>query len=149
MKTLVLYDSLHGNTEKIARAIGDAIGGDVEVLRVGEAKPSQLSTLDLLFVGSPTHGGRASQPMRDFLKQVQGPALEGIKVAAFDTRLTSRWARIFGFAAGRIAGSLKKKGGTLVLSPEPFYVEGTEGPLREGELERAASWAKEVVGSKA
>ena len=28
MKTLVVYDSVHGNTEKIAKAIGDAITGE-------------------------------------------------------------------------------------------------------------------------
>jgi hypothetical protein len=33
MKTLVVYDSVYGNTESIARAIGDAVGGEVEVLR--------------------------------------------------------------------------------------------------------------------
>jgi flavodoxin I len=147
MKTLVVYDSVHGNTEKIAQAIGDAIPGEVRVARVGEVDISELKGLDLLFVGAPTHGGRASPPMQEFLDKVQGPALEGINVAAFDTRLTARWVKIFGFAAGRIAKSLKKKGGTLVGSPEAFYVEGGEGPLREGELERAADWAKKIVES--
>jgi len=145
MKALVVYDSLHGNTEKIAKAIGDAIGGEVRVVSVGDAKPSELSTVDLLFVGSPTHGGRASPPMREFLAKIQADALQGINVAAFDTRLTNKWARIFGFAAGRIAKSLTKKGGILLGSPEAFYVEGTEGPLREGELQRAAAWAKKIV----
>ena len=42
---------------------------------------------------------------------------------------------------------LKKKGGTLVKEPEGFFVEDTEGPLREGELERAVGWAREIVGS--
>jgi flavodoxin I len=145
MKTLIVYDSLYGNTEKIAQAIGDAIGGEVRVLPVAEAEPSELGTVDLLFVGSPTHGGRASPPMREFLDKVEARGLEGVKVAAFDTRLTNKWAGIFGFAAGRIAKSLRKKGGTLVLSPEAFYVEGTEGPLKEGELERAAAWARGIV----
>lgn len=149
MKTLVLYDSLHGNTEKIAKAIGAALTGEVKVLPVVQANPSELKNFDLLFVGSPTHGGRASEPMRDFLDRVQAPALEGINVAAFDTRLTSRWARIFGFAAGRIGKSLEKKGGRLLLSPEAFYVEGTEGPLKEGELERAAGWAEQIAKSAA
>lgn len=147
MKTLVVYDSLHGNTEKVAKAIGDAVGGEVRVSAVGEADPSTLGSFDLLFVGSPTHGGRASEPMRDFLGQVEAPALGGIKVAAFDTRLKSGWARIFGFAAGRIAKDLTKKGATLIGSPEPFYVEGTEGPLKDGELERASAWAREIAES--
>jgi len=147
MKTLVVYDSLYGNTERIAKAIGDALTGEVKVLRVGQADPSELKALDLLIVGSPTHGGRPSPPMREFLDKVQAPALEGTSVAAFDTRHTSKLTVIFGYAAGRIAKSLKKKGGTLVLSPQAFYVEGTEGPLKEGELERAAAWAKEIVQS--
>ena len=37
MRTWVVYDSVHGNTEKIAQAIGAAIGDDVPVVRVGEA----------------------------------------------------------------------------------------------------------------
>jgi len=148
MKTLVVYDSVHGNTEKIARAIGDAITGEVKVLRVGEVSSSELETFDLLIVGSPTHGGRPTQAIRDFLNEAPVSAIEGTNVAAFDTRVTSRLARIFGYAAGRIAGSLKRKGGNLIASPEGFFVKGTEGPLKEGEIERAAGWAKEIVKSK-
>jgi flavodoxin I len=147
MKTLVVYDSLYGNTEKIAQAIGDAVSGEVKVVRAGEADVSALTELDLLFVGSPTHGGRPSPPMREFLDKVQSRTLQGIKVATFDTRHTSKLTVLFGYAAGRIAKSLKKKGGTLLLSPEGFFVEGTEGPLKEGELERAANWAREIVKS--
>ncbi len=147
MKTLIVYDSVHGNTEKIAKAIGDATTGEVEVLRVGEVKSSELKTFDLLIVGAPTHGGRPTQAIRDLLDKVPGNALQGTNVAAFDTRLPAKWVRIFGYAAPRIAGTLKKKGGTLIGSPEGFFVEGTEGPLREGELERAALWAKEIVKS--
>lgn len=145
MKTLVVYDSLYGNTEKIARAIGEAITGEVKLARVGEVDVSELKALDLLIVGAPTHASRPSPATREFLDKVQARALDGVKVAGFDTRLTSWWARIFGFAARGIANGLKKKGGTLVLSPQAFYVEGSEGPLSEGELERAAAWAKEIV----
>ena len=149
MKTLVVYDSLYGNTEKIAQAIGEAIAGEVSVARVGEVDLSELKALGLLIVGAPTHGGRPSPATREFLDRVQARALEGVKVAGFDTRLTWRWVRIFGFAAGRIAKSLKEKGGTLIGSPEAFYVKGGDGPLKEGELERAAAWAKEIVQSAA
>jgi flavodoxin I len=55
---------------------------------------------------------------------------------------------VFGYAAGRIARNLKGKGGTLVASPEGFFVTGTKGPLREGELERAAGWAKGILEGK-
>ncbi len=148
MKTLVVYDSVYGNTEEIAKAIGGAISGDVKVLHAGEANLSELEGIDLLIAGAPTQGGRPTPAMQGFLKKVSGPAIKGISAAAFDTRISAKWVGIFGYAAGKIAKNLKKKGGNLVLNPEPFYVKGTEGPLKEGELERAAGWAKEVVKSK-
>ena len=144
MKVLVVYDSIYGNTEKIAKSIGGAITGEIMVLR-GEVNPSELKTLDILIVGSPTQGGRPTPAIQDFLNKVQKPALKGINVAAFDTRFSTRWVGVFGYAAGKIADRLKRNGGTLLASPEGFFVKGKEGPLKEGELERAAIWAKEVA----
>jgi menaquinone-dependent protoporphyrinogen IX oxidase len=56
MKTLVVYDSVYGNTEIVARSIGDAILGEVQVLRVSQVKTGDWDTVDLLVIGSPTHG---------------------------------------------------------------------------------------------
>ena len=144
MKVLIVYDSAYGNTEKIAKSIGGAITGDVKVLRAGTVNPSELESIDLLIVGSPTQGGRPTPAIQDFLNKVPKHSIKGITIAAFDTRFSTRWVGIFGYAAGRIANSLKRNGGTLIASPEAFFVKGKEGPLKEGELERAASWAKEI-----
>jgi flavodoxin len=138
MKALVVYDSRHGNTEKIAQAIGEAIGG--QVLRVGEVKPTDLKGFDLLIVGSPTHGGFPTPAIDGLLKALS--ALEGLNVAAFDTR-TKR--TIFGYAAPRIARRLEKSGGELRMPPEGFFVLGMEGPLVDGELARAAGWASGLL----
>jgi hypothetical protein len=73
---------------------------------------------------------------------VPASGLQGVAVAAFDTRIPAKWVRIFGFAAPKIARRLEKLGGTLVGSAEGFFVGDTEGPLVEGELERAAGWAR-------
>jgi flavodoxin I len=148
MKTLVVYDSLYGNTEKIAKAIGGAIIGEVRLLPVGQANPAELKSLDLLIVGSPTQGGRATKPMQAFLDKIHETALKGIKVATFDTRYSSKFVKIFGYAAGRIADNLKGKGGNLVVPPEGFFVTGSKGPLKDGELERAAAWAKKISEGK-
>jgi len=148
MKALIVYDSVYGNTEKIARAIAEVItpSGEVKVLGVGEANPSELASTDLLIVGSPTHAGRPTPAVQALLNKVA--KLQGINVAAFDTRITTKLVGVFGYAAGRIAGNLKKKGGVLIVSPEGFFVAGREGPLKEGELERAAGWAKGLLESK-
>jgi len=147
MKTVVVYDSVYGNTEKIAEAIGSGITGEVSVLRASEVQPPQLESIDLLVVGSPTQAGRAIVPVQQFLNDIAAPAVRGVKVAAFDTRIPTKWVMLFGYAAGRIAGNLKKNGGILVAKPEPFFVNGKEGPLQDGELERAISWGKTVAES--
>ncbi len=139
MRALVVYDSKYGHTEKIAQAIGGAIGGQVR--RVGDVKPADLVGFDLVIVGSPTHGGFPTPAIDGLLKAL--PALEGLNLAAFDTR-TRR--TIFGYAAPRIARRLEKSGGKLAAPPEGFVVKGMEGPLVDGELERAADWAIGIVG---
>lgn len=147
MKILVVYDSVYGNTEQIARAIGEAFTDDVRVLHAGQVETSELQGIDLLIAGAPTQGGRPTQAMQDFLKKVSESDIKNMKIATFDTRISAKWVGIFGYAAGRIAKNLKKKGGVLLLNPEPFYVEGTQGPLKEGERERAAAWAQEVINN--
>jgi len=148
MKALIVYDSVYGNTEEIAKAIGSAINGDVKVLRVGEVNPSELRMIDLLIIGSPTQGGRPTPAIQDFLDKIPEPSLQGINIAVFDTRMSTKFVRIFGYAAGRIASSLKGKDSTLAVPPEGFFIKGTQGPLKEGELERAAAWARGIIEGK-
>ncbi len=154
MKALVVYDSVYGNTEKIALAVAGALGSpdEVKALKSAEADISDLVGLDLLVVGSPTQGGRPIQPTKTFLGKISPESLQNIRVTSFDTRISESdsgfWVRlilkIFGYAAGRIESKLKAKGGNPVTGPEGFIVEGTEGPLKEGELERAAEWSSRI-----
>jgi flavodoxin I len=157
MKAMVVYDSAYGNTEKIAQAIGQGLGSpeDVEVVQVGNVESQQLAGLTLLIVGSPTQKFSPTGATTRFLKGIPQNSLQGVKVAAFDTRfpvseiekvrILAFFVKIFGYAAEPIAGRLEKKGGELVIPPQGFFVEGTEGPLQEGELERAADWAKQIM----
>lgn len=76
MRSLIIYESQYGNTEKISRAIGTTLQqhGEVEIVRVSEVKPEMLNGIDLLVVGSPTQQFRATEAMREFLKPAQGCA---------------------------------------------------------------------------
>lgn len=145
MKALVVYDSVYGNTEQIAKAIGAAITGEVKIARAGEAGPAELEGIDLLIVGSPTQGGRATQAMQDFLNKTPKSSIKGINTAAFDTRISTKFVGIFGYAAGRIAKQLEKDGANLMAPPEGFFVKGTKGPLKDGEEKRAADWVKGIL----
>lgn len=159
MKTLVVYDSAFGNTERVAQAIGRALGahGEVQVLRVSEVGPEGLAGAELLIVGSPTQRFRPTPAMSDFLARLPADGLKGVHAAAFDTRIVvaearnvalSFFVRLFGpaaYAAKHLADGLEKRGGTLLAPPEGFFVGGTEGPLKDGELERAARWAERLA----
>ena len=157
MKAKVVFDSQFGNTEQVARAIGRALGAnaEVEVLRVTEATPEQLTSVDLLVVGSPTQRFTATPATTNLLKSIPDNGLNGVKVAAFDTRfpeseierirILAFFVKLFGYAAEPMLKRLEKKGGQAVAAPQGFYVGETEGPLLDGELDRAAAWAGQLV----
>jgi flavodoxin I len=156
MKVLIVYDSYFGNTEKVAQAMGDALRpeAEVEVRRAAEVQAEQMAGLYALIVGSPTRAFSATQAIKQFVIRIPRHGLDGVKVAAFDTRIAVEetgprflafLARIFGYAAEPIAARLERKGGGRAAPSAGFIVEGSEGPLKEGELERAAAWARQVV----
>lgn len=159
MNALIIYDSAYGNTEKVARAMGKALGalGEVQVVRPGDVQSGQLSGVALLIVGSPTQKFRPLPAVTGFLKGLPDGVLRGVKVAAFDTRIPESrvqeirilafFVKLFGYAAKPIADGLAKKGGELAAPPEGFYVSDTEGPLVDGELERAADWARTIAAA--
>lgn len=155
MKTLIVYDSVFGNTEQIALAMGETLKSqeDVKTLRVGDVKPEHLVELKLLIVGSPTRAFRPTPAITRFLKNIPKQSLQGVKAAAFDTRIpldnVPGFLRvlisIFGYAADPIARRLKKKGAELAVPPEGFFVQDSEGPLKDGEHERAAEWVRSII----
>ncbi len=154
MKALVLYDSVYGNTEKIAEAVGQVLGkqSETRTIKVSDAKPGDLVGIKILVAGSPTQGGRPTPAMKAFLDNIPAGGLGGISASAFDTGIPSQGRgilmrlllKMLGYAAPRIARSLKNKGANIVAAPQGFFVQDREGPLAPGEVERAADWAKEI-----
>jgi flavodoxin len=158
VKALIIYDSVFGNTEKIARAIGGALGSadEIALMRAGEVRSNPFAGLDLLIVGSPTRGFQPTEATKNLLGSL--PSITGVRTAAFDTRMAftgiqkfamNVFAKPFGYSEGYastpIAQSLNEKGGISVVPPEGFFVKASEGPLKEGELERAAEWARQIL----
>lgn len=153
MRTLVLYDSIFGNTEKIARAIGSALEkrGKVSVVRIKDLEPEHLNGLDLLVVGSPTRKFRPTEAVTAWLKRLPKDGAKGMRIAAFDTRVDLKDLKspVFRFIVGRggyaapyISKALAKAGGSPAAPAEGFLVAGSEGPLKPGELERTAAWVR-------
>ncbi len=152
MKVLVIADSAYGNTWTIAEAMAGAFGNGTRTMRPSQVQKGDIDGVDLLLVGSPTQGGRPLPAITAFLRGLPRNRLKGVKTAAFDTRVDMAHhgfpmrmlMNVIGFAAPKIAREISAHGGLQAVPPEGFIVEGREGPLREGELDRAANWARSL-----
>lgn len=159
MRILVVYESLFGNTERIARSIADGLSGsgDVEIRPIAGATPREAAMTDLLVVGGPTQRRGASPDLVAWLERLPRGPLEDLPAAAFDTRY--RMAKLLSGSAGEVTARwLRRAGCRLVVPPESFFVRrdappaGTERRhelegLEAGEVERAAGWARVLAAS--
>ena len=142
MQALVVYESTYGNTEMIARAVGEALTqyAAVVVKPVGDVTAGDVRGVNLLVVGGSTQRRGLSPQMHAWLDSLATGSLRGVIAVAFDTRYRLP-SLISGSAAHGIVKRLQRLGAEVFLPVESFYVEGREGPLIDGELERAARWA--------
>lgn len=154
MTILVVHDSAYGNTAKIADAIAAVLPDAGPAHRITEIAAGSLpQALSLLVAGSPTQGGQPTKAMQQWVASIAPARLAGVRVSAFDTRMEPKaqgfalklLMGIIGFAAPRILSGLEARGGIAAAPAEGFVVEGREGPLRQGELERAAAWARSLI----
>jgi len=161
MSALVIYESMFGNTKQVATAIVEGIASRMEVLlrEVSSAPEAFAPGVDLVVVGAPTHAFGLSRPSTraDAARQVAGlvspsfgvrewlAALDPsahVLVATFDTRVNRGW--IPG-AASRTAARLLRRRGFTVADQTSFLVDGMQGPLAGGELDRAREWGRSLA----
>ena len=146
MNTLVVYESRFGDTALIARVIADTLRehGAAHLLAVQDAVATDLDGRDLLVIGGPTYAHGISPVLGRWLKGLPAATLRELPVAAFDTRY--RMARFLtGSAARVIERRLERLEARPIAPAASFFVLGSEGPLANGEVERAASWARELA----
>jgi flavodoxin len=160
MSSVVIYDSVFGNTEQIAAAVAEALrqAGPCTLVRVNAATSADVSAADLVVIGSPTQGFHALPAVSDFIGALPDAVVAGRAFAVFDTRialedvpsLPLRWAvKVGGFAAPHLARRLEGRRARLVAEPGAFIVAGREGPLKDGELARAIVWAHQLANEPA
>ncbi len=135
-KALVIYDSLYGNTEKVAKALAKGIedgGLAVDCVRVDAVGWDRFGEYDLLAVGGPTQNRGASKPMKEFLDRLESAkGLTGKKALAFDTKYKF-WGA--GSAGAKIEEKLTSLGLTVIEPHASAIVKSKEGPLEEGSEE--------------
>lgn len=168
MTVVVVYESMYGNTHRIAEAISDGVaqtGTPVEVVSVEAARDRGLHPDDVLVVGAPTHvhGLSRASTREAAVHDAPGHGLEvdpsaqgegvrewlgtldphGGRAAAFDTRVKGP-AVLTGRASQAIAKALRRHGFDLVAEPESFLVSSAHQLLPEEEA-RARRWGAELT----
>ena len=163
MKALVIYESLYGNTETIARAIAEGLRKKFDVTVADVGTMPRAFGMNLLVVGGPTHAFGMSRPSTREQAAQQGtvrpqaidvgvreyldcsPMLAGLAAAAFDTKVDKPF--LPGSAAHRAQRGLRRLGCHIVLPAESFLVSGSAGPLKADEEERARKWGTALAAA--
>ena len=155
MKALVVYESMWGNTEQVARAIATGLqpAMEVELTEVQHAPADPRPDVSLIVAGGPTHAfsmsrastrsdGSQEQGLREWLEALPtGPHPQ--RIATFDTKV-STVRHLPGSAAKAAAKMARRHGFDRATDTESFYVQDTDGPLLDGELDRAAAWGRQI-----
>ena len=162
-RALVVYESVLGNTQAVAKAIAEGLGESrpVTVREVADAPDTIPPDVGLLVVGGPTHAFGMSRPesradaereapgqvvsrgrgIREWLEDL-APGDGSTPTATFDTRVDK--PHLPGSAAKKARKRLAHKGFPEFEQPHSFYVHGKAGPLVDDELARARSWGEEL-----
>ena len=171
MRTVIIYETLFGNTQRVAEELARVARehGEVDMVPVEEAPPGIADAADLVLIGGPTHvhgmswkatrqngtsdaagdGGRpagadaAGPGLRDWFHRIG--RVEGTPAAAFDTRMDGPEV-LTGRASLGISRRLRHHGFTEVAAPKSFVVDRGNA-LVDGEVARAHEWATAVLES--
>lgn len=145
MRAIIVFDSKHGNTERIADAIGKGLRDSgvslVSVIWANRACEDDFHDFDLWVIGSPTRWGGPTFKIRALLSNAIRYEGKGRDFAVFDTR----YEKMHTGASDKLRVTLKKGGLTEIIGPEHFVVLGGNGPLKEGEESRAEDYGKRIA----
>lgn len=141
MKTIVIYDSVFGNTKQIAESIASHLGENTKIQSIDQLSVEDWQDSELLIIGSPINGWRPTEKIKKWLSSLSNQSLMGKKVASFDTRVK---LFIHGDAANQISKELQKAGAKTIVDPQAFFVAGSKGPLLPGEIDKAKLWAQSI-----
>lgn len=146
MNVIILYDTKFGNTEAIAKAIGEGMKevgfDDVLVQNGGKTTHNELLESDIWIFGCPTHRGKTSSHFKRLLKWMSKDTIPDTYGFAFETRLEESE----GGAARIIQEVMEGAGIEIINEPESFIVLGKEGPIADGEERRAMTLGRKIAG---
>jgi len=149
VKGIIIYDTSYGHNKIIAETIAETLkksGLEVDLFYVKDVKELHAKDYDFLVLGSPTRMSRMSFTMSRFIDtKIKREEWKDKLFAAFGTNLVQSIEKGGPSAAEQIAKKLSEKGLKQVLPVLRPAVLGAEGPLKEGEVEKAREYAEELA----
>ena len=148
MKGVVIFDTSHGNTKKIAENIAETLkecGIEVDLFHVKDMKKSFARDYDFMVIGSPTRFGTMSFATRSFLGKIKGEEWKNKPFTTYDTENPKNLEKDGWSAGEKIAEKLKDKKMNQLSPVLKALVLEPNGPLVEGEIERTKNYAREFA----
>ncbi len=149
MKGVIVYDSVYGNTELVAKMIAarlEAEGHSAQLLRVRDALKGRLEG-DFMFMGSPTRLGSMTGRMRRFIKGIDWDSWGKRPVAAFDTEMDEVIAKDGASAAAKMHDLARSKGAKVHTPVLKVGVVAVRGPLSPGSEAGIGAYVSEFMSS--
>jgi len=147
-KVIVVYESKYGNAKLVAETIAEGMreveGIEAVVSQVKEVDLSNIPDYDAILVGSPTHIGEPTGGIKKFIGKLGKLPLEGKSFAVFDTYLLSK---SFEQATRKLEERIRDKvpGAKLAAPGLSIRVNGTKGPISEGELPKCKEFGTRIA----
>jgi hypothetical protein len=148
MWVYVVIASPCGVTDTVACAVARAVDWSYEhcARPANLVDPVEIRTPSVIFLGGPTHRREMGESLRAFVDRMPDRMLSQCLFAAFDTRFHDS-PIVTGSSARHIQRAVEARGGRNLVPGESFFVIRRDGPLREGEVERARTWASGVIAA--
>ncbi|MCO5384453.1 flavodoxin domain-containing protein [Desulfosporosinus sp.] len=71
MRTLIIFSSSHGTTEKAAQLLKKQLNGEVELINLKKLSNPPLTDYDSVILGSSIYAGSVKSKVKQFIKQNQ------------------------------------------------------------------------------
>ena len=126
MKTLIVFASSHGTTEKVAHSIARSMNnGHVEFINLKKEKPYDLSVYDRIIVGGSIHAGQIQGRVKQFCEKNMLQLLEkqlGLFLCCMnEPEYQTQFERAFPELLRNHATSSKIMGGEFLFDKMNFF----------------------------
>jgi len=147
LNAIIVYESMFGNTKKVAEAIAENLNNiekiETVIKTAKDVDPMEVLDYDLILIGSPNHMGGPTRDIKKFICKLEKIGLKGKKGATFDTYVRKNINK----AVRKMERKITEKvpGLELITPGLSVKVGGISGPVLEEELPKCNDFANMII----